>query len=792
MRFSEAWLREWVNPAVDTATLADQLSMAGLEVDALIPAAPAFKGVSIGLVHAVEPHPDAAKLRICRVDLGQGEPLQIICGAPNVAAGQRVPVATLGAVLPGGLKIKRAKLRGIESQGMICSAAELGLAETSDGILPLPEEAPIGGDFRTWLALDDTCIELDLTPDRSDCLSLAGVAREVGVINRCPVCVPSIATIPPTHADRFPVELLAPEACPRYACRIIRAINPNAETPLWMRERLRRSGLRAISPVVDVTNYVLLELGQPLHGFDLAKLEGGIQVRLTHPGERLALLNGDTIPLNPGTLVIADTARAVALAGIMGGAATAVGAETRDILFESAFFAPAHLSGKARAHGLHTDASHRFERGVDPQLQVRALERATGLLIAIAGGEPGPIVEAIAADQVPPRSYLTLRRERIRRLLGLSLDDATLTDILTRLGMTLTPSPDGWEVTAPSSRFDLVHEVDLIAEIGRIHGYTRIPASHASASSATKAPPETAFDLDRARLALVDRGYHEVITYSFVNPELQRRLDPEQTMLVLTNPLSPEMSAMRASLWPGLIQAARGNLARQQERMRLFESGLRFRQDPSGLRQEGMLAGLIMGKTLPEQWGETAHAADFFDLKADVEALLTLTGATGDFRFVPSEHPALHPGQTAHIERQGRAIGLMGMLHPALAAELDIDANAYLFELSLTGLREGILPAFTPISRFPAIRRDLAILVDRGLPFQRVRDCVTVAASDWLRELILFDVYEGERIPQGTKSFALGLILQATSQTLTDEEVETTIGRVLERLSTELGAKLRD
>ncbi len=792
MRFSEAWLREWVNPAVDTATLADQLSMAGLEVDALIPAAPAFTGVSIGLVQAVEPHPDAAKLRVCRVDLGQGEPLQIICGAPNVAAGQRVPVATLGAVLPGGLKIKRAKLRGIESHGMICSAAELGLAETSDGILPLPDDAPIGADFRAWLTLDDTCIELDLTPDRSDCLSLAGVAREVGVINRCPVCVPPIPAVPPRRDDRFPVELLAPEACPRYTCRVIRAIDPSAETPLWLRERLRRSGLRAISPVVDVTNYVLLELGQPLHGFDLANLEGGIQVRLAHPGERLALLNGDTIDLNAGTLVIADTAKAVALAGIMGGAETAVGAETRDILFESAFFAPAHISGKARAHGLHTDASHRFERGVDPQLQVRALERATALLIAIAGGEPGPIVEAVTAAQVPARSQLALRRERIRRLLGLSLDDATLTDILTRLGMTLVPTLEGWEVTAPSSRFDLVHEVDLIAEIGRIHGYTRIPASHASASSATKAPPETAFDLDRARLALVDRGYHEVISYSFVNPELQRRLDPEQTPLLLANPLSPEMSAMRTSLWPGLIQAARGNLARQQERLRLFESGLRFQQDPAGLRQEGMLAGLLLGKSLPEQWGAAAHAADFFDLKADLEALLALTGAAGDFRFVPSEHPALHPGQTARIERQGRAIGLMGMLHPALAAELDIDANAYLFELALSGLREGTLPAFAPISRFPAIRRDLAILVDRDLPFQRVRDCVAAAASDLLRDLILFDVYEGERIPQGTKSFALGLILQATSQTLTDQEVEATIGRVLERLSVELGAKLRD
>ena len=813
MRFSEAWLREWVNPPVDTAALAEQLSMAGLEVDAITPAAPPFQGVQIGLVQEVQPHPDAAKLRVCRVDLGQGEPLRIICGAANVATGQRVPVATLGAVLPGGLKIKRAKLRGVESLGMICSAAELGLAEASEGILPLPAEAPLGADFRAWLGLDDACIELDLTPDRGDCLSLAGVAREVGVINRVPVCVPPLAPVAATWDDRFPVELLAPAACPRYACRVVRNINPAAETPLWMRERLRRAGLRPIHPVVDVTNHVLLELGQPLHGFDLAKLAGGIRVRLANPGEPLTLLNGETVELTADTLVIADADQAVALAGIMGGAATAVSATTRDILFESAYFAPTHISGKARRYGLHTDASHRFERGVDPELQVRALERATALLLAISGGEPGPIVEAVVPDQLPARQRHGLRRERIRRLLGLSLDDAAIVDILTRLGMELTPTAAGWEVLAPSSRFDLVHEADLIAEIGRVHGYTRIPASHAAASSATKAPPETAFDLDRARLALVDRGYHEVITYSFVSPELQARLDPEQRHLLLANPLSADLSAMRTSLWPGLLQAARGNLARQQGRLRLFESGLRFRQDASGLRQEPMLAGLILGTAGPEQWGEAARPGDFFDLKADVEALLGLTGAPGTFRFLPTEHPALHPGQAARIARRavpapafpedpattgdlaetgGQTLGLIGMLHPALAAELDIGGNAYLFELDLTGLRNGVLPAFSPISRFPAIRRDLALLVDRDLPYQRLRDTLMDAAGEWLRELILFDVYEGDRLPPGTKSFALGLILQATSQTLTDQEVETTLSRILERLGLELGAKLRD
>ena len=816
MRFSEAWLREWVNPPVDTASLSDQLSMSGLEVDALIPAAPAFSGVVIGQVLTVAPHPDAAKLRICQVALDQGEPLQIICGAPNVTAGMKVPVATLGAILPGNLKIKRAKLRGVESQGMICSAAELGLAETSDGILPLPGDAPVGTDFRNWLALDDQCFELDLTPDRSDCLSIAGVAREVGVINRVEVCSPAISPVP-AHLDvRLGVELLAPAHCPRYACRVIRGIDPSAETPLWMRERLRRSGLRAIHPVVDVTNYVLLELGQPMHGFDLAKLQGDIRVRLATPGESLALLNGEVIELRPDTLVIADQARALALAGIMGGESSAVSPETRDILFESAFFAPTHISGQARSYGLHTDSSHRFERGVDAELQVRALERATALLLAISGGQPGPVIDVQAAEFLPPRSRLVLRRDRIRRLLGLHLDDAAITDILTRLGMTLTPLAEGWEVLAPSSRFDLVLEVDLIAEIGRIHGYTRIPASHAAASSATKAPPETAFALDRARLVLVDRGYHEVITYSFVSPDLQRPLDPDQSPLILANPLSPEMSAMRTSLWPGLIQAARSNLARQQGRLRLFESGLRFRQGEAGLAQEPMLAGLILGSASPEQWAEDARAVDFFDLKADVEALLSLTGAPGQFRFVPGTHPALHPGQTALIQRmtpatnpadadeanpgpspsqeggQSRTIGMLGMLHPALVASWDLDAHSYLFELDLAGLRQGQLPAFVPISRFPANRRDLALLVNQDLPFQRVRDCVVNAAGERLRELILFDVYEGARIPQGTKSLALGLILQATSQTLTDQDIETTINRVLERLNVELGAKLRD
>ncbi len=792
MRFSESWLREWVNPPVATQTLADQLSMAGLEVDAVTPAAPAFSGVVVGLVEAVNPHPDAEKLRVCAVNVGTGETLQIVCGAANVAAGMRVPVATLGAVLPGDFKIKRAKLRGVESTGMICSASELGLAETSNGILPLPAGAPVGQDFRAWLGLDDACIEVDLTPDRGDCLSIAGLAREVAAINGIDPTPVIPAPVPPAIDDAFAVRLEAPAACPRYACRIVRGIDPTAETPLWMRERLRRGGVRAISPVVDVTNYVLLELGQPMHGFDLGRLDREIRVRLAGAGERLALLNGDEIELRPDTLVIADAAGPVALAGIMGGSASAVGSDTRDILLESAFFAPAGISGKARSYGLHTDSSHRFERGVDPELQVKALERATALLIEIVGGQPGPVVDLTVAEHLPQRSSLTLRTGRCAQILGLELPSATIAQVLGRLGMELEPVPEGWRVIPPSARFDLVHEVDLIADVGRIHGYDRIPVSHATSAAVTRGRPEAAFDLDRARLALVDRGFQEVITYSFVSPELQARVEPELQGLVLANPISADLSVMRLSLWPGLLHTARYNQARQQERVRVFETGLRFRPGPDGLAQEAVIGGLAIGSLEPEQWGQSGQPADFFALKADVEALLALSGDPQSFRFVPAEHPALHPGQTARIEYGGRPVGILGMLHPALAADLDLTGDAFLFELDQAALTTGTLPRFSPISRFPAIRRDLALLVNEGVAYADLAAAVRAAAGDLLRDLVLFDVYVGPKIDAGRKSLALGLILQASSQTLTDQVVDETVGRVLARLDSEFGARLRD
>jgi len=792
MRFSESWLREWVNPDVDTRTLAEQLTMAGLEVDAVEPAAPDYSGVVVGLVQSVESHPNAEKLRLCRVETGTAEPLQIVCGAANVAAGMKVPVAIVGACLPGDFKIKRAKLRGVESLGMICSAVELGLAESSDGIMPLPGDAPVGEKLRAYLDLDDQCIELDLTPDRADCLSLGGVSLEVGVINRSPVLGPVIEPVPAVNEDRYSVRLDAPEACPNYVCRIIRNIDPLTQTPLWMQERLRRSGLRSIGPVVDVTNYVLLELGQPMHSFDLARLNGEIRVRMAENSERVVLLGGEEIALRDDTLVIADSDKPLALAGIMGGSATAVQEGTRDILLESAFFAPESISGKARSYGLHTESSRRFERGVDPQVQARAVERATRLLLDIVGGEPGPVVTVSSQEYLPRPTKLRLRRERIRRTLGVELADDTVGDILARLGMTVMPVAEGWDLVPPSSRFDLLMEVDLIAEIGRIYGYENVPTTHASSAATTTAPPENAFDLDRARSVLVARGYHEVITYSFISRQMQRCIDPEREVLTLSNPLSADMSIMRTSLWPGLLEAARQNQARQHERVRIFESGLRFLRGGDELKQDLVLGGLAVGFAAPEQWGMRVRPVDFYGIKADLEAVLRQTGSLDRFRFVPAEHPALHPGQAARIELAGREVGQLGMLHPGLAADLGIIGNAFLFEIALAELERGVLPVFAPISRFPAIRRDLAIVVDAEIPFEQVRSCVSTAASDLLRDLVLFDVYQGEKIDSGRKSLALGLILQASSQTLTDQEVEKTISCVLARLESELGARLRD
>ncbi|WP_127477112.1 phenylalanine--tRNA ligase subunit beta [Sulfurivermis fontis] len=792
MKFSAQWLREWVNPAVDIDTLSAQLTMAGLEVDAVAPVAETFTGVVVGEVLRVEKHPDADKLRVCQVNTGSGEPLNIVCGAANVRVGLRVPTATIGAVLPGDFRIKRSKLRGVESFGMLCSAKELGLAETSDGLLELPTDAPVGQELRTYLQLDDVIFELGLTPNRGDCLSIAGIAREVGVINRCAVTAPRIAAVAASSADAFPVNVSAAADCPRYAGRVIRGINPQAATPVWMAERLRRSGVRSLGPAVDITNYLLLELGQPMHAFDLAKLQGGIEVRRARAGEKLTLLNGSTVELDGETLVIADGRGPQALAGVMGGEATAVGEGTVDIFLESAFFAPEAIAGRARRYGLHTDSSHRFERGVSPVLQRDALERATALFIEITGGVPGPVVEVVHEAHLPRREPIVLRQARIKRVLGFELEPAEVTDVLTRLGLDVVQVAEGWRVTAPAWRFDLTIEEDLIEELARIHGYDKLPSIRPVAALQMGAVPEGQVDLAQLRRLLVTRGYQEAVTYSFVAPEMQKLLDPGLEPLALANPISAEMAVMRTTLWAGLVQALAYNINRQQGRVRLFESGLRFLPGADGLRQERMIAGLAYGDVVPEQWGEPARVVDFFDLKGDVEALLALAGLNSAVRFVAATHPALHPGQSARIEYDGALLGWLGALHPVVADKLGLAAPVLVFELALEPLLRGYLPRFRELSRFPAVRRDIALVVDSSLQVDAVLSVVRRAAPDTLRELKLFDLYTGKGIDPGRKSLALGLTLQADSRTLTDSEVDAALEAILAALKTELGATLRD
>lgn len=792
MKFSEQWLREWTNPAVDSETLSAQLTMAGLEVDAVAPVAAAFSGVVVGEVLQVEPHPDADKLRVCQVNVGSGTALNIVCGAANVRPGLRVPTATIGAVLPGDFKIKKSKLRGVESHGMLCSAKELGLAEASDGLLELPAEAPVGSDLRGYLQLDDVTFELGLTPNRGDCLSIAGIAREVGVINRCAVTAPAIVPVAAVSTDTFPVVVTAKADCPCYVGRVIRGINPRAATPAWMTERLRRSGLRSLGPAVDITNYLLLELGQPMHAFDLAKLAGGIEVRRARAGESLTLLNGNTVALEADTLVIADVNGAQAMAGVMGGESTAVGEATVDIFLESAFFAPEAIVGRARRYGLHTDSSHRFERGVSPALQREAMERATALFIEIAGGTPGPVVEVVDEVHLPRREPITLRPARIKRVLGFELPAAEVSDILSRLGLLVEAAGEDWRVTAPAWRFDLAIEEDLIEELARIHGYDRLPSTRPLAALRMDAVGEGQLDLDQLRRLLVTRSYQEAVTYSFVAPELQKLLDPTLEPLALANPISAEMAVMRTTLWAGLAQALVYNTNRQQGRVRLFESGLRFLPGDSGLRQERAIAGLAYGSAQPEQWGEAVRPVDFFDLKADVEAMLAVSGLDTVVRFVAAAHPSLHPGQSARIEVDGTVLGWIGALHPSVADALGLAGHALVFELALEPLLRGRLPHFRELSKFPAVRRDIAVVVDYSVPVDVVSDIIRQAAPDTLQELKLFDLYTGKGIDPGRKSLALGLTFQAASRTLTDSEVEAALDTILAVLKMKLGATLRD
>jgi phenylalanyl-tRNA synthetase beta chain len=792
VKFSEQWLREWVNPALSSEALGHQITMAGLEVDAIEPVAGDFKGVVVGEILDAQQHPDADKLRVCTVDAGNGNTLQIVCGAPNARVGLKAPLAVVGAVLPGDFAIKAAKLRGVESQGMLCAAQELALSDDKAGLMELPADAPVGTDLRDYLQLDDVSIEIGLTPNRSDCLGLVGIAREVGLLNELPVCAPPANTSPLTTDESVTVELRAPQRCPRYLCRVIEGVDLSRPSPLWMQEKLRRCGLRSIDAAVDVTNYLLLELGQPMHAFDLDKLDGGIVVREAEAGETIKLLNDQEITLGPDNLVIADQSKALAFAGIMGGSESAVGEGTTRLLLESAFFAPVPLSGQARAFGLHTDSSHRFERGVDYELQRRAIERATELLLAAVGGQAGPITQAVSEADLPNPAPIQLRAARIQRLLGVEIEAGEVERILSGLGLVVAPIEGGWECRVPSWRFDLRIEADLLEELARVYGYNKLPVTRIRADVILPPIPEARLRLRQFRQALVARDYYEAICYSFVDADIQRKLEPELEPLALNNPISPEHAVMRSSLLAGLLRSAQHNVKRQQPRVRLFETGLRFRPEAYGFSQRPGLAMLMTGAAAPESWATESRNADFYDLKGDVEVLLQQTGDARAFTFEAGERSALHPGQTAILRRGTDTVGFVGVLHPTLQKDLGFDLPVMVAEFDLELLSHARIPAFASVSRFPALRRDIAVIVDKNVSAGALMVNVRAAAGAYLKDLTLFDVYQGKGIDPARKSVALGLTFQEQTRTLDDNEINKCIQQVVDSLKENYNADLRN
>lgn len=795
MKFSESWLREWVNPAVTTDELTHQITMAGLEVDDVLPVAGTFNGVKVGHVVECGQHPDADKLRVTKVDVGEEELLDIVCGAANCRQGLKVAVATVGAVLPGDFKIKKAKLRGQPSHGMLCSFTELGIDVESDGIMELAIDAPIGMDFRDFLALNDVTVDVDLTSNRADCFSIRGMAREVGVLNRADVTEPSVAPVASSIDDTVAIEVKAPAACPRYLGRVVKNVNVQAKTPLWMQEKLRRCGIRSIDPVVDITNFVLLEQGQPMHAFDLAKIDGGIVVRLAEQGEKITLLDGSEAELNADTLVVADHNKALAIAGIFGGEESGVTSETKDVLLECAFFAPDHIRGRARSYGLHTDSSMRFERGVDYALQVNAMERATALLVEICGGEVAPVVAVESEAELPKPNKVALRRTKLDNLLGHHIADSDVVEILERLGMTVETTAEGWVAVAPTWRFDIAIEQDLVEEVGRIYGYDNIPNQNPAAALKMHDHQEANIPLKRVRDLLVDRGYHEAITYSFVEPEQQKLVVPGVDALILPNPISAEMSAMRLGLIQGLLNTVVHNQKRQQPRVRLFEYGLRFipcGTAENGMRQEPMLAGVIAGTRSEEHWNIDTNTVDFFDLKGDVEAILELSANDKAYSFVAAKHPALHPGQSAAIVVDGKEIGVIGTVHPELERKFGLNGRTIVFEIEWSAINRKVIPEAVALSKFPANRRDIAVVVDEAVASGDIVNACLEVGGEFLKAAKLFDVYVGKGVEEGKKSLAIALTLQSNERTLEDADIAGAVDAIVAHVSEKFGASLRD
>jgi phenylalanyl-tRNA synthetase beta chain len=790
MKFSENWLRTWVNPPLSSDELAHTLTMAGLEVEALEAVAPAFNNVVVAEVLEVVKHPNADRLNVCQVNVGEAQPLTIVCGAANVSVGAKVPCARIGAVLPpssgneNGFVIKQAKVRNVESFGMLCSEKELGLATESNGLWLLPSDAPAGKTLREYLGLDDKLFTLKLTPNRSDCSGMAGIAREVAALTGSALKALGIQTQPVTLAEQLPVQVDDAQACPLYCGRLVRGVDAAAATPAWMLRRLDRSGLRGISAVVDITNYVMLEMGQPLHAFDVARLTGGIKVRKARKGETLTLLNGQEVVLDEEVLVIADDARVLALAGIMGGQGSGVETATRDVFLESAFFHPDAIAGKARRFGLATDSSFRFERGVDFAATRQALERATQLLLEICGGKAGAITEA--RGELPKRTAIALRRSRVARVLGITLDNTQITALLQRLQFEFISHGDDFRVTPPSFRFDLSIESDLIEELARLYGYDNIPALAPQAALTMLPYSELQRPLARIQQILVARDYQEIVSYAFVDEQIERELCGNVNPVALQNPIASNLAVMRSSLIGGLVGALRFNLNRNQARVRLFETGVCFAKARDGYTQSQRLSGLAFGAALPEQWGTAAKPVDFYDVKADAEALF----APQELRFVAAPHPALHPGRSAQILCVGQAVGWIGELHPQWQQQYDMAQSAVWFEVELGAMTQAKVPRLQEIAKSLPVRRDLAVVVDESAAVQALLDAMMAAPVPGVAQISLFDVYRGKGVEQGKKSLAFRVLLQDTQKTLTDSEIETSIALLVDIMQ-QHGAQLR-
>ncbi len=791
MKISENWLRTWVNPAIDSETLSDQLTMLGLEVDDLSPAAKPFTGVVVGEVLTVEQHPDADRLRVTTVNIGSGEPLQIVCGAPNVRVGMKAPVATIGAVLPGDFKIKKGKLRGIESQGMLCGASEIDLEDKIDGLLELPADAPVGVNVREYLDLDDHVIDISITPNRGDCFSIRGIAREIAVINQMTATAPEIKEVAATIADEKKV-IVSTEGCPRYLGRVIKNVNTKAPTPEWMERALARSGIRQHSILVDITNYVLMELGQPLHAFDGGKVQGEVHVRQATAAEKLVLLNEQEVELNEKVMVIADDEKALAIAGIMGGLSSSVTDETTEIFLESAFFAPLHIAGRARSFGLHTDASQRYERGVDFELPMMAMHRASQLITELAGGEFGPITVAEQAEVLPKREAIELKQAQVDQLLGYRVEGEFIADALTRLGCVVTVEAEGqWSVVPPSHRYDMAIYQDLIEEVARIHGYDNIQIS-LPVIDAQLAKYQDQFEVTQLRQTLVTLGYQEAISFSFADLKLEKQLNPAVNPLALANPISSDLAVMRSTLLSSLIPCVQYNINRQQSRVRFFELGLRFDyQDASNihdLKQIPTLAMIAVGAKQAESWHGKPQAMDFFDFKGEVEEVLA--AGRVQVEYVRSERAWLHPGQSAEIMVAGQSIGYLGRLHPTLEAELDL-GTTWVAELDQKAVLQTYVSNFTELSRFPSVRRDIALLISDKINIGEIQQLITKTGGELLNSNWLFDVYTGQGVEAGKRSLAFALLWQHPSRTLEDAEIKSGMDTIIEVLQNTYQATLR-